>query len=159
VSIDNLDRCPPRQIIKVLETVHLLFAQDETNVVLMLAFDPRVIIAAIEADMDPEMRHQVSGAEYLDKIIHWPFFIPLGTKTERLQLVGTCLQMPWLGSSGFGTTPTRGILELPEADTNAQHASIPPSRRRYAPHELEEFRALVDAVVTTPRKIKRVCNM
>ncbi|CAM9330478.1 unnamed protein product, partial [Sphacelaria rigidula] len=72
---------------------------------------------------------------------------------------GTCLRTPWLGSSGFGATPTRGNFELPEAGTYAQRACIPPSLRRYAPHELEEFRALVDAVVTTPRKIKRVCNI
>lgn len=32
VSIDNLDRCPHRQIVKVLEAVHLLLEQEEVIV-------------------------------------------------------------------------------------------------------------------------------
>ena len=31
VSIDNLDRCPHRQIVKVLEAVHLLLENDEVT--------------------------------------------------------------------------------------------------------------------------------
>ncbi|CAM9740305.1 unnamed protein product, partial [Ectocarpus fasciculatus] len=53
------------------------------NFILILALDPRVVIAAIEAGMDDLVRQQVSGSEYLDKIIHVPFCIPNGTKRER----------------------------------------------------------------------------
>lgn len=31
VSIDNLDRCPHRQIVKVLEAVHLLLEKDNVR--------------------------------------------------------------------------------------------------------------------------------
>lgn len=31
VSIDNLDRCPHRQIVKVLEAVHLLLEKDKVR--------------------------------------------------------------------------------------------------------------------------------
>lgn len=31
VSIDNLDRCPYRQIVKVLEAAHLLLEQEEVR--------------------------------------------------------------------------------------------------------------------------------
>lgn len=31
VSIDNLDRCPHREIVKVLEAVHLLLEQDQVR--------------------------------------------------------------------------------------------------------------------------------
>ncbi|CAM9643523.1 unnamed protein product [Scytosiphon promiscuus] len=87
VCVDNLDRCPHRQIVKVLEAVHLLLERAEVNVAVILALDPRVIIAAIEQDMGEGMRREVSGTEYLDKIIHWPFCIPFGTKDERLSLL------------------------------------------------------------------------
>lgn len=34
----------------------------------------------------------MSGAEYLDKIIHWPFCIPSGTEKERLSLLHSWLK-------------------------------------------------------------------
>ncbi|CAM9597767.1 unnamed protein product [Scytosiphon promiscuus] len=106
VCIDNLDRCPHREIVKVLEAVHLLLEHNKVNVAVILALDPRVVIAAIEQDMGEGMRREVSGTEYLDKIIHWPFCIPFGTETERLDLLHS-----WLEPKRSGIVSATGTLQ------------------------------------------------
>ncbi|CAM9628063.1 unnamed protein product [Ectocarpus sp. 12 AP-2014] len=119
VSIDNLDRCPHRQIVKVLEAVHLLLEKDNVNVAVMLALDPRVIIAAIEQDMGEGIRREVSGAEYLDKIIHWPFCIPSGTEAERLSLLRS-----WLKNQGNDKSQS----ETRRADSNVRVVEVNPDQ-------------------------------
>eukprot|EP00611_Tribonema_gayanum_P005266 TRINITY_DN1450_c0_g1_i3.p1 TRINITY_DN1450_c0_g1~~TRINITY_DN1450_c0_g1_i3.p1 ORF type:complete len:493 (-),score=77.43 TRINITY_DN1450_c0_g1_i3:2005-3483(-) len=76
VTIDNLDRCSSKQIVNMLEAVHLLLQVPDAPVVAFLALDPRIIVAALEDQMGERMAQQVSGMEYLDKIIHLPFCIP-----------------------------------------------------------------------------------
>eukprot|EP00903_Cladosiphon_okamuranus_P022759 g20951.t1 len=178
VSIDNLDRCPPRQIVKVLEAVHLLLEKDKVNVAVILALDPRIIIAAIEDSMEQGMRREVSGAEYLDKIIHWPFCIPYGTETERLDLLQS-----WLGgrgepSPGGSDGPGRGSShdaeEPPPGDSDSRTTDHSESARDtknagardivtpsevHIREEIDELQEMIKAVTNTPRKAKRVCNI
>ena len=71
--IDDLDRCPPRKVVEVLEAVQLLLTTD--LFVVVLALDVRYVTKALErvyqgvlsADGDP------SGLDYLEKIIQVPY--------------------------------------------------------------------------------------
>ncbi|CAM9288617.1 unnamed protein product [Ectocarpus sp. 8 AP-2014] len=181
VSIDNLDRCPHRNIVKVLEAVHLLLELDQTNVIVILALDPRVIISAIEADLGPEVRNEVSGSEYLDKIIHVPFCVPFGTHDQRRSLTNS-----WLGvteanahehaadqrseervvNSPTGETKRseRGDQPSPrsptlEAATNTNNIDSRISSLFHIPEEIHEFHRLCGEIVATPRKMKRILNI
>ena len=71
--IDDLDRCPPRKVVEVLEAVQLLLTTD--LFVVVVALDVRYVTKALErvyqgvlsADGDP------SGLDYLEKIIQVPY--------------------------------------------------------------------------------------
>ena len=68
IVVDDLDRCPPEQCVKVLEALVLL--TENTPFIIMLAVDPRVVVAAIESVNDTFYKKAgVNGYEYLEKII------------------------------------------------------------------------------------------
>ena len=88
--IDDLDRCPPRRVVEVLEAVHLMLALD--LFVVVVAVDARWLIRSMEyhyrelfgpdakpgavnlaeaaASPDP-----VSPVDYLDKIFQIPYVL------------------------------------------------------------------------------------
>ena len=66
--VDDLDRCSPEQCVKVLEALVLL--TENTPFIILLAVDPRVVVAAVEAVNDTFYKKAgVNGYEYLEKII------------------------------------------------------------------------------------------
>ncbi|MGB2925775.1 MAG: P-loop NTPase fold protein [Limnothrix sp.] len=71
--IDDLDRCPPRRVVEVLETVQLLL---KTQLfVVVLAVDDRYIARALEEVYSGVLkrRGKPSGIDYLEKIIQIPY--------------------------------------------------------------------------------------
>ena len=59
ITIDDLDRCSPKKIVNMLEAVHLLLEIPGQPVILLLAIDPRIIIAAVEDNWGEVQREQV----------------------------------------------------------------------------------------------------
>eukprot|EP00984_Skeletonema_dohrnii_P009918 scaffold3819_cov98-Skeletonema_dohrnii-CCMP3373.AAC.5 len=75
VFIDDLDRCPPELVVSVLEAVILLLVDGPISV--WLAIDSRIVVQCIEAKKVGVFdKANISGHEFLDKIVQLPFAIP-----------------------------------------------------------------------------------
>ena len=83
--IDDLDRCPPRRVVEVLQAVHLLLAFD--LFVVVVAVDARWLerslneaynpFETVTAAVQPELsQHRFSAYNYLEKIFQIPFSLP-----------------------------------------------------------------------------------
>lgn len=99
--IDDLDRCSPRQVVDVLQAVHLLLALD--LFVVVVGVDPRWLLHSLReqyASVFPERMDisrdagersdaadwRTTPQDYLEKIFNIPFVLPgmTGTSFERL---------------------------------------------------------------------------
>jgi hypothetical protein len=108
--IDDLDRCPPRQVVEVLQAVHLLLALD--LFVVVVGVDPRWLVRALRkqypgiltgnaprsaGDSPPDLaKGDAAGggdlgealpADYLQKIFNIPFALPAFRGDQLGQLV------------------------------------------------------------------------
>jgi hypothetical protein len=81
--IDDLDRCSPRQVVDVLQAVHLLLALE--LFVVVVGVDPRWLLRSLQSQYDKllvptreedESLWQVSPHDYLEKIFNIPFALP-----------------------------------------------------------------------------------
>jgi hypothetical protein len=103
--IDDLDRCRPRQVIEVLQAVHLLLALD--LFVVVVGVDPRWLVRSLreqypgtlEAEPGPGAAAAPPGGadlagavptDYLQKIFNIPFTLPAfrGDQLGQLLTVG-----------------------------------------------------------------------
>jgi KAP family P-loop domain len=73
LKIDDLDRCPPRKVVEVLEAAQLLVKTD--LFVVLLAIDLRYVTRAIERRYDGILSHDEhpTGLDYIEKIIQLPY--------------------------------------------------------------------------------------
>lgn len=92
VFIDDLDRCLPEQAVKVLEIIKTLLNVE--CFAFVAALDDEVIERGI-AHRYREYRFQgakpempITGAEYLEKIVHLPFRLPALTRAQAQQFIG-----------------------------------------------------------------------
>lgn len=85
--IDDLDRCPPRRVVEVLEAVQLLV---KTRLfVVILAIDERYIARALEKVYSGVLsrRGRPSGLDYIEKIIQIPYRVrPVATTALQTYL-------------------------------------------------------------------------
>lgn len=90
--IDDLDRCPPKKAVEVLEAIMLLLSEQEDPhghksgmpIIIFIGMDARIMVKAIEDNFGEVLRDAgVTGYEYLDKIVQIPFRIP-PPKDEKL---------------------------------------------------------------------------
>jgi len=92
VFIDDLDRCDPRKAVEVLEAVKLLL--DFDRFIVFLALDARIITKAIEEHYGVVLSDaQISGYEYLDKIVQIPFCMPEIPNEGVRNYLGSLLDM------------------------------------------------------------------
>ena len=76
VFIDDLDRCPRESVVSVLEAVILLLVDGPITV--WMAIDSRLVVQCIEAVKEGVFdKANISGHEFLDKIVQLPFALPL----------------------------------------------------------------------------------
>lgn len=88
VFIDDLDRCDPRKAVEVLEAVKLLL--DFDRFIVFIALDARIITQAIEEYYGKVLTEaQITGYEYLDKIVQIPFSIPEPLPNELRSYLGS----------------------------------------------------------------------
>ena len=177
--VDDLDRCPPEQIIHVLQTVNLLLTLP--LFVVVVAADPRWLLSAL----DRHHRQQFGDDEgprslhYLDKIFQIPYTMrPVRAHAaEYLRgLLPTAEPSP-----ADEAPPTSQDTTAPEAVTTepAEGASVelaPTQPEPQAPqpavapqehpaivlhlrHEERDFLPLLVPILTTPRAIKKLTNL
>ena len=86
--IDDLDRCiTDGRNVKVLEAMQLILSVPGAPILSFLAVDSRIVVASIEEHYEKVFaKTNISGHEYLDKIVQLPFAMPEPSpdKVERL---------------------------------------------------------------------------
>lgn len=86
--IDDLDRCiTDGRNVKVLEAMQLILSVPGAPILSFLAVDSRIVVASIEEHYEKVFdKTNISGHEYLDKIVQIPFALPEPPpeKVERL---------------------------------------------------------------------------
>jgi hypothetical protein len=179
--IDDLDRCEPERVIKVLQAVHLLLAFP--LFVVVVAVDSRwlahslaghypALASALTSDIPPDARVDGFGhatpADYLEKIFQVPFQIePLGEAARR-SLVRGLLE----GNLATGATPGStdgGSTSLVFADPEAAMVRDMFDRERVVRLETASLRVTRDELSyiddlapllgDTPRSVKRFVNV
>jgi hypothetical protein len=70
VLIDDLDRCSPRNVVAMLETINLVM--DVRGLVFVLALDYDVLIEAVKE----QYPHLSSGHAFIEKMVQVPFRVP-----------------------------------------------------------------------------------
>ena len=181
--IDDLDRCPPRRVVEVLQAVHLLLSLE--LFVVVVAVDARWLLQSLEDYFARQFRtrrsednpHVETPLHYLEKI----FQIPLALKPVRGRgftkmiesMVGQAAPEAAVqpASRESESAPNRALRSRDAAPTAAVSPPAPPPRPRPAatpspaPRNLvldpDEIRRLIVAsdLMTSPRTAKRLVNL
>ena len=76
VVVDGLDSCEQGRVLSVLDSVHILFSDEGSPFIILLAIDPHVIIKAIEINIHQTFHDtSIGGDAYLRNIVHLPFYL------------------------------------------------------------------------------------
>jgi hypothetical protein len=156
--IDDLDRCPPDVVVKVLEAIHLLVALPVFVVV--VGVDARWLRQAITQHYAAMLPDDVmTPADYLEKIFQVPFQLSAMDRTGFGDLVRTLA----------GVSPPPVTSPAPAADSapvpvpreTVERAANPELR----PRQLEisdaemDFLSRLAPLVPSPRAAKRLINL
>ena len=84
--VEGLDIMEQRKVLKVLDTVNVLFSDPDKPFIILLAIDPHVIIKAIELNINEAFADtSVGGFAYLRNMVHLPFFLQTNA-AKKIQL-------------------------------------------------------------------------
>jgi KAP family P-loop domain/EVE domain len=179
--IDDLDRCPPSVVVKVLQAVHMLLAFQ--LFVVVVGVDARWVsrslrtqypdLLALEDGPGAEeaglhLGRDATPHDYLEKIFQIPFWIEpmgeLGTQGMLQGLLGTSLAAESLehGTSddGDGQGPQSGAgKEPPEPPVKHKTLDLHPDRLTIGPAELKFMEHLAPLLGRSPRAVKRFVNV
>ncbi|WP_304608881.1 P-loop NTPase fold protein [Glycomyces amatae] len=177
--IDDLDRCPPDVVVKVLEAVHLLLAQPVFAIVVgadvnwlmrSLAQHYGPVLAEDAAPGDPK-----SALRYLEKIFQIPLalapmtgagFATLIADLGRNEPTAVAPDMPAAAppEPGLANRPLAGTGPAPAPDAAETPWAAPPEPR-LRPRQLEitqdelDYIAGLAPLVRSPRSAKRLINL
>ena len=165
ILIDDLDRCPPQQVVKVLEAAQLLV---KTRLfVVVIAMDVRYITRALEKEYEGILVHEgdPSGLDYAEKIVQIPYRVrPIApeamTTYLRSQMVVRQMTEPTHTDSegGNGHLPPATIT-APGQSNMRVNETLPPEIQEFEEDELELLKNASIAVSISPRATKRMVNV
>jgi hypothetical protein len=171
--IDDLDRCPPRTVLRVLEAVHLLLAFQQFVVV--VAVDQRWLRSALIQELPALSRatdvlagpgDQPTAQDYVEKIFQLPLWVQPVKPAERAWIVTGLLSGSVQAADGGDERPRGEVQVGPDQEavvaTMLAHAGTG-LRREASPlvltaEELEFIASLGPILGDTPRRIKRFVN-
>ena len=176
IFIDDLDRCTPSKIAKVVEGVSMFLASDLYRCLFVIGMDPQLIAAALEtehADVIAKLpsyeRAVPVGWRFMDKFVQLPFTIPPCSPKALEGFI-----------DGFGRpapAPSPRSRPQPETDRAASAAPAGPAGRAQQSEpsvsllqaaarrdvESRDVGALVRELLTiaagNPRELKRMANL
>jgi hypothetical protein len=186
--IDDLDRCPPRKVVEVLEAVHLLLAFP--LFVVVVGVDARWITRSLQSrygellhadggtqDAGEELIGRATANDYLEKIFQIPFWIESMDEADCRRMVSGLLK----GSIAVTSAPgddqplddkTTSISDTGNDAESAQPPETtagPPSTPNppvpnieslmILPDELEAMNQLASLLGRSPRALKRFVNV
>ena len=112
--VDDLDRCLNGENVKVLEAVTLMLSVPGAPVMVMLAIDSRIVVASIDHVFAQSMeidKTNVSGQEYMDKVVQMPFALPEPSLEKRKRLIEKNLE----GAAASPSEVKRRLVAVCEA--------------------------------------------
>ena len=182
--IDDLDRCTPRQVVDVLQAVHLLLALD--LFVVVVGVDPRWLLhslhdqyrAFLATDKHDAGAWRATPHDYLEKIFNIPFILP------QLNPVGFAAMINRVGAATLQSSADGDAQTAGAADSRTPHNTDPaleqprplhalrtPGSARDPSHTMPEidltplepcetrFLAALAPLVTSPRSATRLLNL
>jgi hypothetical protein len=167
--IDDLDRCSPDQVVKVLQAIHLLLAF--RLFVVVLGVDSRWLEASLKSHYDTLLE---KPADYLEKIIQVPFLLRPMTSDGFAAMMaelsrppsppGPPAQRSGVGESGPGTVIGATVEASPTPPSppgrrSAPLAAPPPGRALALTQPELDMLASLGEVVPSPRAGKRLLNI
>ncbi|BBO70952.1 hypothetical protein DSCA_48820 [Desulfosarcina alkanivorans] len=178
--IDDLDRCPPKRVVEVLEAVQLLVKTPAFVVV--LAIDVRYVTRALEMAYQGVLVRggDPSGLDYIEKIIQVPYRVrPVSAaavggflraqmmiKKEDLPAAEAVPEETEPGSSGAGPQAGRDDAEEPEAarlsvarSARTELRVLPTDVLKFSRREHETISACCSTLEVNPRAMKRLVNV
>ncbi|TFI57687.1 hypothetical protein E2493_13640 [Sphingomonas parva] len=174
IYIDDLDRCPEKQVVEVLEAVHLLLAFP--CFVVVVAVDPQWLKLSLEKQYDQLSRLSgPSAADYLEKIFQIPFWIrPIRGRSDDPAATGRYRRYvrDLLGQAAIDAQDFNPLAENenPHVRTISGFRPLPPeapevepavarSRLRLDAIEIVFFEAMAPLAAKSPRAVKRMANL
>ncbi len=82
IFVDDLDRCSPSTIAKVMEGINLFLAGELSECAFIIGMEPEMVVSALEADYDPIIKSlppyiaDSIGWRFVNKFIQLPIVIP-----------------------------------------------------------------------------------
>jgi hypothetical protein len=162
--IDDLDRCSPDQVVKVLQAVHLLLAF--RLFVVVLGVDSRWLEASLAWHYETLLE---KPADYLEKIIQVPFLLRPMTKDGFSSMMSELSRPPVAQSMpaqrGEGTAGMQGTTYGAAIDTGgsagpaSEPVAPPPGRALTLTQPELDLLASLGDVVPSPRAGKRLLNI
>ncbi len=126
IFIDDLDRCPAKDVVRVLEAVNLLFAHP--LFVVVVAVDSRWLIKSLKSEFSQVFTQDVAAAptpqNYLEKIIQIPFWLQPVHKDAFGRLVTSLVGKVDDEPSAYDVTPDLSPRERP-MDESGERVSDP----------------------------------
>ncbi|RXZ40528.1 P-loop NTPase fold protein, partial [Agromyces binzhouensis] len=170
--IDDLDRCPPKRVVEVLEAVNLLLAFP--LFVVVVAVDTRWLTSAL-AEAMPTLKtdggplgHAPTPTDYVEKIFQIPFWIDPLDETGRHRLLRGLL-MPSVRPAEGGAPPPRqealrvgaGEFDTVDRMVAVRGAGLDLDARdlTITPDEFSFIEGLNPLLTGTPREVKRFVNV
>ena len=170
--IDDLDRCPPKRVVEVLEAVHLLLAFK--LFVVVVAVDTRWLTHALGEAL-PTLKTGQNGAagaptamDYVEKIFQVPFWVEKLDDDARERLLRGLLMksVGWapVGGDGAATSTSWTVgpreEELVDAMLSRSGLGLDLDARQLtiSTDELAFIESLAPLVAGTPRQVKRFVN-
>ena len=148
--IDDLDRCITEgRNVKVLEAMQLILSVPGAPILSFLAVDSRIVVASIEDHYSRVFnKTNISGYEYLDKIVQIPFALPEPPPEKVEQLISKSLEgdaaSPALVLRRLKVFGTHGRQTLKQARSMSVTFKVAPTKT-YPEGAVVDLRPLVQA--------------
>ncbi len=129
IFVDDLDRCSPGTVVQVIEAINLFVAGQYNNVIFVIAMEPMMVAAHIEAaygDLARKMA-EIGGSDgqpedlgwkFLEKIVHLPLSLPVMEPVQQTAFYGSLFNPEATSDPGAGTASEAQIRDA-EADLAA----------------------------------------
>lgn len=140
--IDDLDRCSPKQVVDVLQAVHLLLALD--LFVVVVGVDARWLLHSLrekyevafgnvpDADPGGVQTWRTTPQDYLEKILNIPFVLP-GMSADSFETLIRELSSPSVEGGSAASVPAPrtdpGAVPLPRPPSDDDGPPVPERRR------------------------------
>ncbi len=155
--VDDLDRCPPKRVVELLQAIHLLLAFP--LFVVVVAVDARWVSRALVKyypellRADPEgSEKQATSHDYLEKIFQIPFWIRPMTPADGARMISGLLQRDE-ERRDEGRAPAPAAAEVPEVPVfDATRLDIKADEKQC----MVELAAIAGR---SPRAVKRFINV